>query len=95
VNELLMEDGETVVPVFQDKRQCVKARNVDNLLFRFQCGSCNFRNIKKRDPSWDNLLDKNLLWGIRQANLGGFWSRSQGIVSGNLVMMILSVRVHT
>jgi pyruvate-formate lyase-activating enzyme len=90
-----MEDGEAVVPVWQDKHTCVRARNGDNLMCPFQCDMCHSRNIKKRDPSRDDLLDKNLLRGIRRASLDAFFARRPGTVSKNVSTMLRNVKVHT
>jgi hypothetical protein len=95
VKELVIEDGETVVPGLQDKYRCVRARNGDNLLCPFQYYLCHFWNIKKRDRSCHDLLENNLLRGIRRANIDVFWARRPGTVSRNLSMMLRVVRVHT
>ena len=59
------------------------ARNGDNFLCPFQCDLCHFRNIQLRNPIADSRKDKNLLIGIRRANLDAFWGRSSSTVKTN------------
>ena len=59
------------------------ARNGDNFLCPFQCDLCHFRNIQLRNPIVDSRKDKNLLVGIRRANLDAFWGRSSSTVQTN------------
>jgi hypothetical protein len=90
---LVTEDGEAVVWQLQDVR-CMEGRNGDNLVCRFQCDLCHFRNIKKRDPFSSDLRDLRLLCGIRRANLDAFWARIPGTVKSNITLMLRIVKVQ-
>ena len=59
------------------------ARNGDNFLCPFQCDLCHFRNIQFRNPRAESRQDKNLLIGIRRANIDAFWGRSSSTVNTN------------
>ena len=49
----------------------------------FECDTCVFRKLKKRDPREESEADKYLKCFIRRANLDAFWSRPSITVYGN------------
>lgn len=83
VRPFVDEDGE-VVEVPGDELRFREARNGDQLLTSFQCETCHFRNIKRRDPQRGSGSDLELLAVMRQANLDAFWSREPTTVRANL-----------
>jgi hypothetical protein len=64
-----------------DRFKC--ARNGDHLMCPFQCDSCHFYNIQRRDPG-AKAQDEVLLMCIRRASLDAFWSRESSTVLANL-----------
>ena len=65
-----------------DERRFVEARQGDMLGVPFQCESCWFGNLKKRDPVSNDPLDKLLLGYARRVNLDMMWSRERGTGNG-------------
>ena len=57
------------------------ARKGDRFLNTFQCDTCHFQNVNKRNPS-PSACDQKYLKYIRRANLDCFWSREPGTVRG-------------
>ena len=55
------------------------ARKRDHILKTFQCDTCHFENVNKRNPS-PLTCDQKYLKYIYQANLDSFWSREPGTV---------------
>ena len=51
----------------------MKARNGDHLLTPFECDTCIFRKLQRRDKIPNNPQDLLLLGCIRRANLDAFF----------------------
>ena len=66
-----------------DDDKFTHARNGDNFNCPFQCDLCHLRNIQHRDPDPGRRQDRNLLVGIRRANIDAFWGRSTGTINNN------------
>jgi hypothetical protein len=76
------DDGEAVLVNVKDEGRFTHARNADNLVTRFQCGKCHFRNIQGRDPVMGDRSDELFERCIRRASLDAFWSREDSTVKG-------------
>jgi len=61
-----------------------RGRNGDHLICPFQCDTCWFRNLQRRDPLPDNTRDSLLLCCIRRANLDALWGRESHTVDSTL-----------
>lgn len=59
------------------------ARNGDDLLVSFECDSCIFGKLYKREPSSSSTQDCLALACIRRINLDAFWSRARSTVEAN------------
>jgi hypothetical protein len=68
INEPTDEDGYVTLKE-QDKSCFLIGRMGDHLMCPFQCDTCHFRNIQKRDPLLTKSEDIKLLRCIRRANL--------------------------
>jgi hypothetical protein len=70
--------------VERDKDRFLTARDGDHMMCPFQCDLCHFRNIQKRDPDPENVIqDATMLRCIRRAILDTFWSRETTTVLSN------------
>ena len=70
--------------VERDKDRFLTARDGDHMICRFQCDLCHFRNIQKRDPNPEVIVqDALMLRCIRRANLDTFWARETSTVLAN------------
>jgi hypothetical protein len=58
-------------------------RNGDHTHVSFECDTCIFRKLKKRNPDPSSTVDKLLQACIRRMNLDVFWSRASSTVSGH------------
>ena len=58
-----------------------EARNGDHLFIPFECDTCIFQKLQRRDPVQNLHVDQLLLGCIRCANLDAFWSRSRNTVN--------------
>jgi hypothetical protein len=56
-----------------DERRFKEVRAGDQFMAPFQCPLCHFRNIMKRDPWKDDVLDKEIEEFIVRATLDAFW----------------------
>lgn len=52
-------------------------------MFPFECDTCIFRKLRKRDPIENMYQDVLLLAGIRRGNLDVFWSSASSTVNKN------------
>jgi len=78
------EEGELMILDEEEESRFMIARNGDNLVTPFQCDTCHFVNIMKREPLDDLASDVRMLKCIRRVNLDAFWSREPGTVNGVL-----------
>ena len=67
-----------------DETRFLQARAGDHMMIPFQCDTCHFRNITKRDPDLRDYRDLESLEYIRRASLDAFWSREPSTVKKNL-----------
>ena len=67
----------------KNKFDFIEARNGDHLLVPFECDTCIFRKLKKRDPITDSYQDQLLQVMVRRMNLDAFWSRARSTVGEN------------
>ena len=81
------ENGEQLVSywkrIHQEEDAYLVARNRDHLMFPFECDTCIFRKLRKRDPIENMYQDVLLLAGIRRGNLDVFWSSASSTVNKN------------
>ena len=59
------------------------ARNGDHVMTPFECDTCIFRKLKKRNPQSSLKEDELLMGVIRRINLDAMWSRSSSTVKEN------------
>lgn len=67
-----------------DRLRFLEGREGDHLVTPFQCDTCHFRNIMKRDPVASHASDIRMLKLIRRANLDAMWSTEPNTVSNTL-----------
>ena len=58
-------------------------RDGDHTLIPFECDTCIFRKLKRRNPEEDTAEDRLLLGCIRRVNSDAMWIRSTLTVKGN------------
>lgn len=58
-------------------------RNGDHLLVPFECDTCVFRKVARRNPRKGSKPDELLSASIRRVILDAFWSRTKSTVNGN------------
>ena len=76
------DDGEEIQqPGDEDK--FLVAHVGDHLMVPFQCETCHFRDIYKRDPV-EKESDNEALDFIQDANIDAFWGREESTVASNL-----------
>ena len=68
----------------KDEARFLNARNGDMLCSPFQCDTCWFVNLNKREPQSLSHSDERLMGYIRRVNLDLMWSREQGTVANTL-----------
>lgn len=68
----------------KNTQKFLTARTGDAFFTPFQSDYCVFKNIKKRAPMSSSQADTRLMTYIRRANLGAFWNRALGTVSGSV-----------
>jgi len=62
----------------------VAGRNGDNLITAFQCETCHFTNIMKREPIAELAPDIRIIKCIRRASLDAFWCSESRTVASTL-----------
>ena len=84
-DDTFLSDAEVAVELIDEEEDNVylSARLGDNFMCPFQCDICHFRNLKGMNPIKGSVKDKNLLIGIRRANLDAFWGRASSTVTNN------------
>ena len=60
-----------------------EGRNGDHAITPFECDTCIFRKLNRRDPIANGQQDKLLLIHIRRMNLDALWSRARSTVNQN------------
>ena len=56
------------------------ARQGDQFMTVFQCESCHYQNIYKRNPQKGRALDPKVFTVFRRATLDSFWARESSTV---------------
>jgi hypothetical protein len=72
-----------VLDLDKDRARFQTARLGDYFMTAFQCDSCHFRNVYRRDPEPGNQAHQMGLKCIRRANLDAMWCRETSTVEGN------------
>jgi len=86
-----LDDDGVPLPDKEDNR-FVQARAGDMLMVPFQCDTCHFQNIQKRNPMEGDAKDDETLEYIRRANLDAFWARETSTVKKNLSVLLRAER---
>jgi hypothetical protein len=71
----------------EDTLRHTHARDGDHLITPFQCDTCVFRNLQRRNPLPSSLVDDMLLCCIRRINLDAMWGREPSTVASTLRAM--------
>lgn len=77
----------------KDKKRFLVGRAGDHLMTQFQCDTCHFRNIQRRDPDPEDWCDFRMMACIRRSILDSLWSREPTTVEHNRrdVMKIINI----
>jgi hypothetical protein len=86
------EESELVLQDIVETDRYRRGRNGDHLMVPFECDLCHFRNMNKRDPSYESAKDRFTMTAIRRANLDAFWARESSTVKSNLDRTIADYR---